>query len=64
MEESRRVEKIVSIGLPTALQSAITSFSNVFVQSYINVFGSSCAAGWSIYGKLDQFALLPLQSFS
>ena len=58
------LKKIVSIGLPTALQSAITAFSNVFVQSYINVFGSSCAAGWSMYGKLDQFALLPLQSIS
>ena len=60
----RTLKKIIAIGLPTALQSAITSFSNVFVQSYINVFGSSCAAGWSIYGKLDQFALLPLQSIS
>ena len=58
------LRKIVAIGLPTALQSAVTSFSNVFVQSYINVFGSACAAGWSIYGKLDQFALLPLQSIS
>ena len=58
------LRKIVAIGLPTAIQSAITAFSNVFVQSYINVFGSSCAAGWSIYGKLDQFALLPLQSIS
>ena len=58
------LRKIISIGLPTALQSAITAFSNVFVQSYINVFGSSCAAGWSMYGKLDQFALLPLQSIS
>ena len=52
------------IGLPTALQGAITAFSNVFVQSYINAFGSDCAAGWSIYGKLDQFALLPQQSLS
>ncbi|MBQ9197911.1 MAG: MATE family efflux transporter [Clostridia bacterium] len=58
------LKRIISIGLPTALQSAITAFSNVFVQSYINVFGSSCAAGWSMYGKLDQFALLPLQSIS
>ncbi|MBO4836435.1 MAG: MATE family efflux transporter [Clostridia bacterium] len=58
------LKKIVSIGLPTALQSAVTAFSNVFVQSYINVFGSACAAGWSIYGKLDQFALLPLQAIS
>ena len=60
----KTLKKIVSIGLPTAIQSAITAFSNVFVQSYINVFGSSCAAGWSIYGKLDQFALLPLQAIS
>ena len=60
----KTLKKIISIGLPTALQSAITAFSNVFVQSYINVFGSSCAAGWSIYGKLDQFALLPLQAIS
>lgn len=58
------LKKIIAIGLPTALQSAITAFSNVFVQSYINVFGSSCAAGWSIYGKLDQLALLPLQAIS
>lgn len=58
------LRQIVGIGLPTALQGAITAFSNVFVQSYINAFGSDCAAGWSIYGKLDQFALLPQQSLS
>lgn len=58
------LKQIVGIGLPTALQGAITAFSNVFVQSYINAFGSDCAAGWSIYGKLDQFALLPQQSLS
>ena len=58
------LKKIVGIGLPTAVQSAITNFSNVFVQSYINAFGSACAAGWSIYGKLDQFAMLPQQSIS
>lgn len=60
----RTLRKIVSIGLPTALQSAVTSFSNIFVQSYINVFGSACAAGWSVYGKLDQLALLPQQSIT
>lgn len=58
------LRQIIGIGLPTALQGAITAFSNVFVQSYINAFGSDCAAGWSIYSKLDQFALLPQQSLS
>ena len=56
------LRKIVSVGLPTAIQSVLTAFSNVFVQSYINVFGSDCMAGWSSYNKLDQFIMLPMQS--
>ena len=58
------LKKILTIGFPSALQLSLTSFSNVFVQSYINSFGSSCMAGWSVYGKIDQFALLPMQSLS
>lgn len=58
------LKKIWKIGMPSALQQAVTSFSNVFVQSYINQFGSACMAGWSSYGKLDQFALLPMQSLA
>lgn len=54
--------QIFIIGLPTGFQQALTSFSNVFVQSYINSFGSSCMAGWSCYIKIDQFVMLPLQS--
>lgn len=57
-------KEIIRIGLPAGIQSIITSFSNVFVQSYINVFGSTCMAGWSCYNKLDQFLLLPVQSFA
>lgn len=56
--------KIFRIGLPSALQMGITSFSNVFVQSYINGFGSACMAGWSSYGKIDKFCMLPIQSIS
>ena len=52
------------MGLPAAIQSVITAFSNVFVQSYINFFGSQCMAGWSAYNKLDQFVMLPMQSFA
>ena len=39
---------ILRIGLPSSIQSAITAFSNVFVQSYINAFGAACMAGYSI----------------
>ena len=55
---------IFMVGLPTGIQSAITAFSNIFVQSYINYFGSSCMAGWSSYNKLDSFIMLPLQSIA
>lgn len=58
------IKEIVRIGFPAALQQMITSFSNVFVQSYINGFGSSVMAGWSAYSKIDQFMMLPMQSVS
>lgn len=58
------IGKIVRVGLPMALQSAVVSFSNVFVQSYINHFGAAAMAGWSAYGKVDKFCLLPIQSLS
>ncbi len=56
------LKSILRIGLPSSIQSAITSFSNVFVQSYINGFGSSCMAGYGVYNKLDAFVLIPVQS--
>lgn len=39
------LRNIFVVGVPSALQLAITSFSNVFVQSYVNRFASSCMAG-------------------
>ena len=56
------LRRIFSVGLPAGVQSVITAFSNVFVQGYINAFGSACMAGWGCYNKLDQFIMLPIQS--
>ncbi len=56
------LRRIFAVGLPAAIQSVITAFSNIFVQSYVNFFGSSCMAGWSSYNKLDGFIMLPMQS--
>ncbi|MCR5295091.1 MAG: MATE family efflux transporter [Lachnospiraceae bacterium] len=53
---------ILEIGLPAGIQSMITTVSNVFVQSYINGFGSGCMAGWGAYNKLDSFIFLPINS--
>ncbi len=56
--------QIFSIGLPSGVQQAVTAFSNVFVQSYINAFGSACMAGYASYNKLDAFILIPVQAIA
>ena len=58
------LKKILALGFPSGIQQAITSFSNVFVQSYINAFGTACMAGWTSYNKLDVFILIPVQSIA
>ena len=58
------LKKIIEIGVPTALQQSIVSFSNVIVQSYINTFGANAVAGYTSYVKIDGFLQLPIQSFA
>lgn len=58
------LKRIIAMGLPTGLQQSIVSLSNVIVQSYINVYGSSVIAGYSVTTKLDGFMNLPLQAFN
>ena len=58
------LKQIIRIGIPAALQMAITAFSNIFVQSYIYYFGADCMSGWTAYSKIDQLLFLPMQSLA
>ncbi len=58
------LKSIFIVGLPSAIQMSITAFSNIFVQSYINYFGSDVMGGWTAYSKLDQLLFLPMQSLA
>ena len=58
------LKKIFRVGIPAAIQMAITAFSNIFVQSYINHFGGDCMSGWTTYAKVDQLIFLPMQSIA
>ena len=58
------LKKIFRVGIPAAIQMAITAFSNIFVQSYINYFGDNCMSGWTAYAKVDQLLFLPMQSIA
>ena len=65
--DAKMLLKIVTVGFPAAIQMALTSFSNVFVQSYVtNVNGdpAACLGGWTTYSKIDQLIFLPVQSIS
>lgn len=68
------LKKIAKVGFPAAIQMAITSFSNVFVQYYIagaivpggltsgEDMQTVVLAAWTAYSKIDQFIFLPIQS--
>lgn len=56
--------RIIKIGLPTGIQNMVISFSNVLVQSSVNVFGAKAIAGFGAYMKIDGFNILPVLSFS
>ena len=58
------LKKVFRVGIPAAMQLAVTSFSNVFVQSYINFFGDNFMSGWAAFSKINQLVLLPMQSLS
>ena len=55
---------IVRIGLPTGLQSAMYSISNVIIQAFVNHFGTDVSAAWSAWGRLDGLQWMILNAFS
>lgn len=60
--EKELVLEVIDLGLPSAIQSSIVSVSNLFVQRYINSFGSSAMAGIGAAKKIDKFVGLIAQS--
>ncbi len=58
------LKRTIEIGLPSALQNAVVSFSNIIMQTNINVFGAYAMAGSGSYTKIDGFVILPVISMS
>lgn len=56
--------RIIKVGIPTAVQGTVISFSNVIMQSSVNVFGSMIMAGFGAFIKIDGFNILPVLSLS
>lgn len=56
--------RILRMGIPSGMQNTVICFSNVLIQSSVNVFGYETIAGYGIYLKIDGFDILPLLSIS
>lgn len=59
---TKMLGEVLSLGLPAALQTCMTSVSNLFVQRYINGFGSSAMAGVGAAKKIDKYVGMIAQS--
>ncbi len=59
----KMVSEIFNIGIPSGMQSALISFSNLFVWRYIGGFGTASMAGIGVGQKIDKFIVLPCKSF-
>ena len=47
------LKRIIRIGLPAGMESAMFSISNVIVQAGVNTLGTDSVAAWAAYGKVD-----------
>ena len=58
-----RLKQILQVGLPAGLQSTLFSFSNVVIQSSINLFGEIIVAGSAAAGNIEGFIYISMNSF-
>ena len=58
------IRSVLRLGLPSAVSSTLLNFSNTFMQRYINGFGADCMAGWAVYTRFDQLAIMPMVSIA
>lgn len=61
--DQRMTERILSIGVPAAVQSLMYTASNLLVQQSINRFGTDYVAAWAAYGKVDMVFWMVNSSF-
>ena len=59
----KTLKRIVSIGIPSGIQSAMYAISNLLIQSSVNAFGTDTVAAWTAFGKLDTLYWMGSGSF-
>lgn len=57
------LKKMIQIGIPAGLQSVFYSSSNLIIQTNINSFGTTTAAAWAAYSRIDSIFWMTISSF-
>ena len=58
------LKRILLIGIPTGLQSVLVCFSNIIVQSKVNLFGLDVMAALTVYYKVEGFIYMPIEALA
>lgn len=62
--DGRQARRIIALGLPAGLQSAVFSISNVIIQSAVNVLGTLYVAGNSAASSIEAFVYTSMNAVS
>ena len=61
---TRQLKRVVWIGVPAAVQSAVFSISNICLQTAVNSFGSSAVAGMAAALNFEYFGYFIINAFA
>lgn len=53
--DNELLKKIISIGVPVAMQNVLFAFSNLIIQAKINTYGTDTIAAFSLYNSVDNY---------
>jgi putative MATE family efflux protein len=57
------LSKMIYVGLPAGMQSAMYNISNIIIQASVNSFGTDTIAAWTAYGKIDVIYWMMINAF-
>ncbi len=62
--DGRLLAEAARVGFPTGIQFMLFSIGTMVIQRLINGYGPAFMAGWSISGRIDSLAFMPIASFA
>ena len=60
----RQLQRIARVAIPSILQQSFVSVGNIFIQSFVNSFGTTVIAAYSAAIKLNNFAITSLSALA